>query len=382
MALRLRRGTDAERLTITPIEGELIYTTDLQELWIGDGTTVGGNKVSGIVPQFLNDLNNVDAASPEIGQVLKWNGSNWTASADANNGVVENTSYKINITGANSSTIVNSDTNTFAGTFVGDGSGLTNLPEGIVEGSNYRINIVGDDSSIIVNSNNREASFDKTSISSNLTIGDENNFLKKEIFIDTQRAFEKNDTVINNNNLGMLTSIRASRGSILNPSIVNNEDILYTLSNLGWDSVKHQLSSVVSFLVDGNASENVVPGRIALFTADTSGVINTNSGVHITSSQRVGIMTSSPEKTLDVNGDAIIKGDLTAAAFRGSLMADDSTTIIDSISGNITATGVIQFGSFTNTERDQLFPQNGSVIYNTTTNKFQGYANNTWIDLH
>ena len=26
MALRLRRGTNAERLTITPAEGELIYT--------------------------------------------------------------------------------------------------------------------------------------------------------------------------------------------------------------------------------------------------------------------------------------------------------------------------------------------------------------------
>ena len=28
MAFRLRRGTDAERLLITPLEGELIYVTD------------------------------------------------------------------------------------------------------------------------------------------------------------------------------------------------------------------------------------------------------------------------------------------------------------------------------------------------------------------
>ena len=42
MALRIRRGTDAERLTITPDAGELIYTTDTKALYVGDGTLVGG----------------------------------------------------------------------------------------------------------------------------------------------------------------------------------------------------------------------------------------------------------------------------------------------------------------------------------------------------
>lgn len=43
MALRIRRGTDSERLTIVPVEGELIYATDTKKLYIGDGTTTGGN---------------------------------------------------------------------------------------------------------------------------------------------------------------------------------------------------------------------------------------------------------------------------------------------------------------------------------------------------
>ena len=42
MALRIRRGTDAERLTVTPLAGELIYTTDTKALYVGDGTAVGG----------------------------------------------------------------------------------------------------------------------------------------------------------------------------------------------------------------------------------------------------------------------------------------------------------------------------------------------------
>ena len=48
MAFRLRRGTDAERQSITPKDGEMIWTTDNKELYVGDGTTVGGNKITGI----------------------------------------------------------------------------------------------------------------------------------------------------------------------------------------------------------------------------------------------------------------------------------------------------------------------------------------------
>jgi hypothetical protein len=54
MALQIRKGTNAERTTIVPASGELIYTTDTKGLYIGDGTTTGGivvnsgNSVSGV----------------------------------------------------------------------------------------------------------------------------------------------------------------------------------------------------------------------------------------------------------------------------------------------------------------------------------------------
>lgn len=46
MALQIRRGTEAERLTITPLQGELLYTTDSKQLFLGDGTTIGGVSIS------------------------------------------------------------------------------------------------------------------------------------------------------------------------------------------------------------------------------------------------------------------------------------------------------------------------------------------------
>ena len=42
MTLRIRRGTEADRTTVTPAEGELVYTTDKKRLFVGDGVTAGG----------------------------------------------------------------------------------------------------------------------------------------------------------------------------------------------------------------------------------------------------------------------------------------------------------------------------------------------------
>lgn len=56
MALQIRRGTNAERLLIIPMVGELIYTIDTKKLYVGDGVTQGGNIVSGNDLQFIGDV--------------------------------------------------------------------------------------------------------------------------------------------------------------------------------------------------------------------------------------------------------------------------------------------------------------------------------------
>lgn len=55
MALKIRRGLEADRLTITPADGEFIYTTDGKKLYIGDGATVGGNLTGGGVEEAPTD---------------------------------------------------------------------------------------------------------------------------------------------------------------------------------------------------------------------------------------------------------------------------------------------------------------------------------------
>jgi hypothetical protein len=52
------------------------------------------------------------------------------------------------------------------------------------------------------------------------------------------------------------------------------------------------------------------------------------------------------------------------------------------VNGDLNVSGIVMFGSYTTTERDALTANNGTVIYNSTTNKFQGYAGGAWVDLH
>ena len=42
----------------------------------------------------------------------------------------------------------------------------------------------------------------------------------------------------------------------------------------------------------------------------------------------------------------------------------------------------LKMASFTSAARNLLIASNGDMIYNTTTNKFQGRANGVWVDLH
>jgi hypothetical protein len=450
MALRLRRGTNAQRLTITPTSGELIYVTDYQNagvspLWVGDGTTAGGNPVdtaSGI--SGIGSLTDVDLSTPPSnGQVLKWNGNAFVPSSDlvgsgTGDGVIEGSNYRINIIGDDSTVLVDTGSNTFTGVFVGDGSGLTNLPAGgIVPGDDYNINIVGNDSTIIVNAATN--TFNGTFIGdgsglTNLPVGGIVPGLDYNINIvgsDSSRIVDAETNTFTGAFIGSLSgtvngdvqgSVFADNSTLLvngvdaeivadsfRPSssrmLVTNSDESARLNVVfrSYDNrPKHYYRSTLEGTLasrndldeqwagiyvqceddDGTTTSVVVNGGPYHYSIshDSTGVFDDNSFSYFKDG-KFGIGKKEPTEKLDVDGNGVFSGDVTAAAFKGSIMADDSTTIIDGIEGNITAPGFVQFGSFSKAERDVLSPANGTVLYNTTSNRFQGYQNGAWVNL-
>jgi hypothetical protein len=351
MALRIRRGTNAERQTIVFAQGELVYTTDTKDLFIGDGTTLGGVIVSGGAGSGIGSL--VEDLSPQLGGDLDLNQNEITGIGD------------IDITGTVTADIFS------GGIFIGDGSGLTNLPTGneIVDGSNYRINIISDDSSVMVNSeiNEIRAStgfFDEITAST----GSFEKFRLVNNFLDFSAEDISNTEsqelrVSSNNNRSFLTLSRSSE---------------WEIDNLPLGSILFEKDDV-----NGTISNGIIIGRTnsIIISSDDTGVFDLDTFVTVYNGGLLGVGTAIPEAKLDVRGDAIVSGTITATSFNGSLVGDNSTTIIDAIDGSITAQSFVQFGSLTTLERDSLNAVNGMVIYNTTANKFQGYQNSGWINL-
>lgn len=90
---------------------------------------------------------------------------------------------------------------------------------------------------------------------------------------------------------------------------------------------------------------------------------------------------------LNIGGTVQQKYDVVASVF-----ADDSTLLVDGVNGKIvgaTEPSSLLFPQLSQDEIDALTPEFGTVVYNTTTGKFQGYAADSdgastagWADLH
>jgi hypothetical protein len=99
MALQVRRGTNAERLGITPLEGELIYVTDTKQLYVGDGTTTGGTTT------IANTIDSVVAdPTPQLGGNLDLNEYDITGTGNINLG--DNVADLISVVGSLNSDVL------------------------------------------------------------------------------------------------------------------------------------------------------------------------------------------------------------------------------------------------------------------------------------
>jgi len=81
---------------------------------------------------------------------------------------------------------------------------------------------------------------------------------------------------------------------------------------------------------------------------------------------------------------------------KGNVFAEDSSLLVDAINSTVpgTVTGIVTPTKFmppmlSQVEIDALTPEVGMMVYNTTTGKFQGYAEDAnndsttaWADLH
>lgn len=435
MPLRIRRGTNAERLTIIPLEGELVYTTDTKRIFIGDGTTSGGVDVS---------------ATPggPIGSDLILNGYNLTGTGDIDiNGSVTATAFNGDFNGSvfadDSSLLVDS----VAGKIVGDvetsrlRTTETKIALGLAAGEiNQGTNAIAiGQNAAQLNQGNDAIAIGRSAVASNQTAGSivlnatgtsvtaaaagfyvepirnqpgtgnilQYNTSTKEITYSSglsgnfSGSFYSDDSTLVIDGLNghiFASSIISTSGTLRVTSTINGNNQLKLVTENGRSILKFTRVSAGS-LIGSNAryggifferedingpltTSAIVAGEnYMFFTATANGNIADPVSTLSLNNKKLGIGTLTPAETLDVRGNGIFEGNVVAAAFKGSLFGDDSSVIVDAINSTITVGGFVQFGSYTKAERDNLSAGNGMVLYNTTSNRFQGFQNSAWINL-
>jgi hypothetical protein len=130
MSLQIRRGTAAQLANITPVSGELIFTTDTQQVYVGDGTTAGGIPVAvggsgNLTGVNINASGNISAGGNVIAGNVTATG-NTTAANLFTAGVV---SAAGNVRGGNVSTTgaISATGNVSGNFFIGNGSQLVGI---------------------------------------------------------------------------------------------------------------------------------------------------------------------------------------------------------------------------------------------------------------
>lgn len=380
MALKLRRGTENERTSTVFEEGEPVYVTDTGELYIGDGTTAGGQRVTDNLELDTSptlggnlDLNNFNIEG--IGNINIDGNIIATGNIELGNGVEDNISVGGQIS---SSLIPDSDREYDLGAIQstwrsGYFEGLN--VDGEISTNSISVNdIYGTDSSLIYQSLGGRFFGD---IGGSVFADDDTVLLAadtKELILDQITSDELFVGRIDNGSTFLNILGIEDRGVL---RLVNSSQSNIAVPDIAYGSIFFERDDI-----NGPRTTGVIAGTndSLLFTTDSTGTFTNDAKfVKFTDTGFFGIGTQNPQSTLDVRGSAVIEGDLTVSALKGSVVSDDSTIIIDSVDNTITSGGYIQFGSYTSADRPNGV--NGMVIYNSTVNRFQGFQSNSWINL-
>jgi hypothetical protein len=295
MALRLRRGSDAQRLTITPADGELIYETTNKRLFVGDGVTVGGNGVSAPVTSVNAKTGAVTLTSDDIPEGTNKFYYTDNKALDAVGAMFENGTH------SNISFVYDETLNTISATSAGaytDNNALDAVGAALVasNGSNTGITFsytaetntitaavaasgsgtvnTGTAGSLGVYLTNGTTLSPSTALQWNNTTG-RLSILDGYLAVtsDTTGEVQVNFDTFFTGAAANSLSLRRARGSRATPASVAISDIIHSIDFTAYDGATFKVAGSITTAVSQTPSTGIVPGIMTFGVADTAGVV-------------------------------------------------------------------------------------------------------------
>jgi hypothetical protein len=306
MALQLRRGNTAERLLIVPKIGELIYDTQLKQLFTGDGTTAGGNTTtgSGITgATTLNELTDVTLTTQLNGQVLAYDGTSWS-----------NTTVILALDGLSDVAIANP---VIDQVLAYDGTSWSNrIMANLATVGNDPTPILGGNLDLNLHSITGTGSI---SILGNITAGASQ--LDSTITVSNQTGPALELSNISGPNSAFIDLFTANT-SLAAPTPIINNDVLGGIVFQTYNGTSFNPSIGIRGAADGNVINNQVPGRLNFLTMNATGSAHNvmsfdSNGILAAPIIQVGAYTTLPDtRPLSASPGQIIF-ETTSSTFQG-----------------------------------------------------------------
>jgi hypothetical protein len=380
MPLQIRRGTTVQRQALSgalaPLPGELIYDTVEQKIYVGDGTTTGGNALTGLSTEDAQDAAaGLFTTGSHSGITFTYNDA--AGRIDATVTIAATGPFDGDLTGS-----VFSDTSTL----------LVDGVMGRLVGPLATSGLVGDldTASFTINSSTGNVNIAPTG---RTNFGSDTSLVNGDVYITRNSyssafgdgfTFAQHHATADAVNFNFLRT-RGTGGAIT--AVANGDDIA-DLNFIGHDGTNRVAIGGITARVSGAVSLGIVPGEISFDTRNAAGVLAEKAVLTSEGIWKVNTIQAL-SGTLTVTGNVVgnLDGDVT-----GSVFTDGSTRVIDGTDGRITTpsvtisnTGYLQLPVYANdTARNSgiPFPSAGMVIFNTTLTKFQGYTGAAWVDFN
>jgi plastocyanin len=372
MALRFRRGSESDRTnpSFVPEDGEPVWIVDTKRLYMGDGSTAGGVLITG--------SSGGGGGTPGIddnttGVVLTLSD---TISTFTNDVELDNTDLVMsggNITGTTNINILGNITSSGTVTSNLANIGSVNVTAGIVAGTVIQAPFFNGDLIGSVFADDSTPVFDGL-----------NARVVADVFNNIVQTSEL--SVLSNNSGITVTSIsaglsgpkltyKAARNSLESKQALQAGDTILDIVSLGFDGSDDEVpAALIKLGVDKytTVNSNAIPGRIVFLTYKDDGTTGVENSLVFNRQGRLGINTDEPQEKLDVRGNAVVSGSLTA----GDMIIENSLII---------SNGTLSIGKSTTEIRDTFGDDSssitGALFYNTTEDRFQFFQAGSWVSL-